>query len=35
MMMSGRLRQLWLTLLLTLCIFAVLVTIAFVSGILT
>jgi hypothetical protein len=33
--MSGRLRQLWLTLLLTLCIFAVLVTIAYVSGILT
>jgi hypothetical protein len=33
--MSGRLRQFWLTLLFTLCIFAVLVTIAYISGILT
>jgi hypothetical protein len=33
--MSGRLRQLWLTLLLALCIFAVLVTIAYISGLLT
>jgi hypothetical protein len=33
--MSGRLRQFWLTLLFALCIFAVLVTIAYVSGILT
>jgi hypothetical protein len=33
--MSGRLRQFWLTLLFALCIFAVLVTIAYISGILT
>jgi hypothetical protein len=33
--MSGRLRQFWLKLLFALCIFAVLVTIAYISGILT